>query len=191
MILCVDVGNSNIVADLFNKDGVLQKHLRTAYTKGLCAEEYAVFLKAKLEQAGTDIGVIRHCVLCCSNPVTRPAIFKALTEITGKEPILFKNDKTCRLNILTEDPNEVGVDIIASCMAAKDLYPMPCIIVDMGTATTVTGMDKDGNVLGVSILPGMFTALNSLLEKTGLPWQENLKAEPKAIGTNTQKSMES
>ncbi|MBQ7284125.1 MAG: type III pantothenate kinase, partial [Oscillospiraceae bacterium] len=130
-------------------------------------------------------------LLCCVAQDTAVPLAQAMEAVFGMSPVMFKNDETCRINILTEDPNEVGTDIIAACMAAKEKYPMPCVVIDMGTATTVTAMDKDANVLGVSILTGVFISMWALKESTGLPFEENIKAQPKAIGTNTQKSIDS
>ncbi|MBQ9846021.1 MAG: type III pantothenate kinase [Oscillospiraceae bacterium] len=190
MVICFDAGNSDLVAGLFSGDKLV-KTCRIDYEKEQTKEQYYALLKESMAAENIDISHISGCLLCCVALDTAEALKAAMEQLFGCVPVIFKNDETCRLDILTEDPYEVGADIIASCMAAKDMLPMPCVVIDMGTASTVTAMDRDANVLGVSIITGVFTSMWALRERTGLPFEENIKAQPKAIGTNTQKSIDS
>lgn len=190
MIICIDVGNTDIVAGVFHQDN-LTDVLRIPYEKGQSSQIYLSLLKSNMEANGIDTDKVEGCVLCCVAQNTSASLATAIECLFGSAPVIFKNDKTCGLNIKTEDPNEVGTDIIAGCMAAKEKYPMPCIIIDMGTATTLTAMDKNADVLGVSILPGVFISMWALREKTGLPFDDDITVLPSAIGTNTQKSVDS
>lgn len=190
MVICIDVGNTDMVAGLFCND-YLKEVIRFSYTKGDTAENYYALLQQNLAANNVDISLISGSLLCCVALNTAENLAKAMEQLFGKAPVIFKNDAICGLAIKTEDPNEVGTDIIAGCMAAKEKYPLPCVVIDMGTATTLTAMDKDANVLGVSILPGVFSTMWALREKTGLPFEDNINATPKAIGTNTQKSIDS
>lgn len=190
MVICFDAGNSDLVAGLFNEDKLV-KVCRIDYEKEQTKEQYFQLLKDSMSAENIDTDKIDGCLLCCVAQDTAYPLCCAMEMVFACRPVIFKNDESCRLNILTEDPYEVGADIIASCMAAKDMLPMPCVVIDMGTASTVTAMDKDANVLGVSILTGVFTSMWALRERTGLPFEENIKAQPKAIGTNTQKSIDS
>ena len=190
MVICFDAGNTDLVAGIFCNDK-LTKTLRIPYKKERPAQEYLSSIKKHLMAGGVDISAVKGCLLCCVAQGTAQQLSDAMENLFGTKPVIFKNDHICRLNILTENPYEVGTDIIAGCMAAKEHYSMPCVVVDMGTATTLTAMDKDANVLGVSILTGVFTSMWALKESTGLPFEEDIKATPKAIGTNTQKSIDS
>ena len=190
MVICFDAGNTDLVAGIFCDDRIVNT-LRIPYKKEQSADEYQQIIKTHLQNSGIDITAVKGCLLCCVAQGTAVQLACAMEMLFGTSPVIFKNDETCRLNILTENPYEVGTDIIAGCMAAKAQFPMPCVVIDMGTATTLTAMDKDANVLGVSILTGVFTSMWALKERTGLPFEENIEAEPKAIGTNTQKSIDS
>jgi len=190
MVICFDAGNSDLVAGIFSEDNLI-KTCRIDYEKEQTKEHYYQLLKGSMATENINPDDVNGCLLCCVAQDTAGALSGAMEQLFGTKPVIFRNDETCRLNILTEDPYEVGADIIASCMAAKDMLPMPCVVIDMGTASTVTAMDKDANVLGVSILTGVFTSMWALREKTGLPFDENIMAQPKAIGTNTQKSIDS
>lgn len=190
MVICIDAGNTDLVAGLFCDEKIVNT-LRIPYKKELSKAEYVSILENAVQQYSIHTEKIEGCVLCCVALNTANELAGAMEAVFGHKPFIFKNDETCRLNILTENPYEVGTDIIAGCMAAKSQFPMPCVVIDMGTATTLTAMDKDANVLGVSILTGVFTSMWALKEKTGLPFEEDIKAQPKAIGTNTQKSIDS
>jgi len=190
MVICIDVGNSDIVAGLFCNDK-LEEVLRFGYKKGDSTENYFSLLKYNFEKNSVDINSTTGCLLCCVAQNTAQNLACAMEQLFSTAPVIFKNDKTCGLAIKTEDPNEVGTDIIAGCMAAREKYPMPCVVIDMGTATTLTAMDKDANVLGVSILPGVFISMWALRERTGLPFDDDITVVPPAIGTNTQKSVDS
>ena len=190
MVICFDAGNSDLVAGIFCEDKLV-KTCRIDYEKEQTKQQYYDLLKNSMTAENIDTDDVDGCLLCCVAQDTADALSSAMELLFGCKTVIFRNDENCRLNILTEDPYEVGADIIASCMAAKDMLPMPCVVIDMGTASTVTAMDKDANVLGVSILTGVFTSMWALRERTGLPFEENIKAQPKAIGTNTQKSIDS
>ena len=190
MVICFDAGNSDLVAGIFCEDK-LTKVCRIDYEKEQTKEQYFELLKNSMAAENINTDTVGGCLLCCVALDTAQALSDAMEQLFGCKPVIFRNDENCRLKILTEDPYEVGADIIASCMAAKDMLPMPCVVIDMGTASTVTAMDKDANVLGVSIITGVFTSMWALRERTGLPFEENIKAQPKAIGTNTQKSIDS
>ena len=190
MVICFDAGNTDLVAGIFCEDKLV-KTCRIAYKKEQSAQQYYDILKASMTAEEIDTAAVEGCLLCCVAQDTAAPLSQAMENLFGCCPVMFSNDETCRLKILTENPYEVGTDIIASCMAAKDMLPMPCVVIDMGTASTITAMDKDANVLGVSILTGVFSSMWALKERTGLPFEENIKAQPKAIGTNTQKSIDS
>lgn len=190
MVICFDAGNTDLVAGIFCDDKITDI-LRIPYKKEQSADEYYNIIKSHLLNSSIDISAVEGCLLCCVAQGTALQLSSAMEKLFDTKPVMFKNDETCQLNILTEDPYEVGTDIIASCMAAKSQFSMPCVVIDMGTATTLTAMDKNANVLGVSILTGVFTSMWALRERTGLPFEENIEAEPKAIGTNTQKSIDS
>lgn len=189
MVICIDVGNTDMVAGLFCS-GQLTDTVRFAYSKGAAVQQYFDLLNTSLGQK-VDFAQVEGCLLCCVAQNTAQNLAQAMEKLFGCKPVIFKNDHNCRLAIKTEDPQEVGTDIIASCMAAKEKYPMPCVVVDMGTATTLTAMDKNGDVLGVSILPGVFISMWALRERTGLPFDDDITVCPAPIGTNTQKSVDS
>lgn len=90
-----------------------------------------------------------------------------------------------------DTPSELGADLLAGAIAAKALYPLPAIVIDMGTATKITAVDEQGTVQGVSIMPGVFISLDALVNGTSLLKGIATNAPVRAIGKNTVESMQS
>jgi type III pantothenate kinase len=89
------------------------------------------------------------------------------------------------INIRIDNPSSLGADLLVGAVAAVDAVGYPCIVWDLGTATTVSVVDKDGAFRGGAIMPGINTALNSLTNNTSLLPQISVDAPDKVIGSNT------
>ncbi|MEG2192400.1 MAG: type III pantothenate kinase [Oscillospiraceae bacterium] len=177
MILCIDVGNTDIVLGVFQGEE-LQRTARFKYIKGLSAWEYLPFLKDKFNLNFIDYQKVEGCVLCCVAQSTLEGLRLALETVLGVTPFVFSNDEKCGMGVKIGDPKEVGTDIVASCLAVKNSKNLPAIVIDMGTATTLTALDEDGDILGVSILTGVLkTAPGCLLTRAYLHPQK-LSAPP-------------
>lgn len=190
MVICFDVGNTDIVVGVFDGEK-LACTSRFRYVKGLSEREYLPFLQEKMRKNNIDCTHITGCILCCVALNTAVGLSLAMEAAFGVTPLLFKNDKVCKLNARVGNIYEVGTDIVSACIAAKEQYPLPAIVIDMGTATTVTALDSVGDLCGVSIIPGVFTSLWALRDRTGLPIDETLKAPTHSIGTTTEQSIAS
>ena len=95
------------------------------------------------------------------------------------------------LNIIMDHPGSVGSDLVVDAVAAMKEYPLPLVIVDMGTATTVCVVNSKGNYIGGMILPGVRTSLDALVSNAAQLSQISLEAPKKIIGTNTIDCMKS
>lgn len=190
MVLCFDIGNTDIDVGVFEND-THTFSFSIPYEKAHSCWDYIPVIKSSLKNNKIDINNVEACVLCSVVHNTTQGVFMALENIFGYEPLLFKNDNISDMKVKIGNPQEVGVDIIASCFAVKHSCNLPAIVIDMGTATTITAMDKEGALLGVSILPGVITELKALRDRTGLPIDESLTPPPTVIGTNTADSIAS
>ncbi|MEG2929617.1 MAG: type III pantothenate kinase, partial [Oscillospiraceae bacterium] len=190
MIICFDVGNTDIVFGVFEGETPVTAH-RFTYTKGLTGAEYLPFLQDKMELFHIDFSRISGCVLCCVAQNTACELTCAMAQLFSVTPLLFKNDSLCGLQVRCGNLQEVGTDIVAGCMGAKARYSLPAIVIDMGTATTVTALDIGECICGVSIIPGVFISMHALGEKTGLSVENALKTPKTAIGINTDQSIAS
>jgi type III pantothenate kinase len=190
MVLCFDIGNTDIDVGVFEFDK-LSKIFRINYEKGRQSWEYVQPIKEAFEKNKVDAKKVEDCVICSVVHSTTHGVYIALNEIFGFNPILFSNDEVANVKVRIGNPQEVGSDIVAVCLEVREKYKLPAIVIDMGTATTITAMDKNGALLGVSIITGVVTSLTALRDKTGLPIDTNLKAPKKAIGTDTAQSIAS
>ena len=109
----------------------------------------------------------------------------------GVEPLKLTQELPTGVGVNIDTPSELGADLLAGAIAAKALYPLPAIVIDMGTATKITAVDEQGTVQGVSIMPGVFISLDALVNGTSLLKGIATNAPVRAIGKNTVESMQS
>ena len=115
----------------------------------------------------------------------------AIVKLTGKQPLIVGPGIKTGLNILIDNPAMAGGDLIVAAVAALSEYKPPLLIVDMGTATTITAIDKNGSFLGGSIFPGVKISAEALSGKTAQLPAISLEMPKRAIGRNTIDCMQS
>ncbi|MDL2323858.1 type III pantothenate kinase [Ruminococcaceae bacterium OttesenSCG-928-A16] len=192
MVLTIDVGNSNIVLGGYQNDKICFL-ARIATNRHLEADQYALELRGILELYGVEQKSIKGIAISSVVPVVTPLLVQALAHFTNAKPLVLCLANAGNLRIDIEQPEELGMDLLASALATYHSYPLPAAIIDMGTATKITALDADGVLRGVSIAPGLFVSLEALVGGASLLKGIALNAPntPAAIGRNTAKSMQS
>lgn len=190
MILALDVGNTNIVVGCLEEDNVFFE-IRLSTDKNKTEAEYAVILKNLFDIYDVDINNINGAIISSVVPPITNVLKNAVFTVTGCEAIEVNIKMNHGLVINTKNPAELGNDLIVASVAALKLYKPPLIIFDMGTATTISVIDKNGVFLGVSILPGVKTAMNALFENASQLPAIKIEAPKSVIGTNTIECMQS
>ena len=190
MVLAVDIGNSNIVLGGY-ENGSLAFSTRFATDRKLEADQFAVEIRGLLHLYEVDKSLVTDVVISSVVPGITSLIAGALRHIVPVNMLFLKNDTASGVKIDIDNPAELGADILASAISAKNRYEMPCVIIDMGTATTMTAMDKNGTIQGVAIMPGVYIAQDALKMHTSQLHGISLEAPAKAIGRNTADSMKS
>ncbi|MBR3836627.1 MAG: type III pantothenate kinase [Clostridia bacterium] len=191
MILAIDAGNTHIILGCPEQDGSVSHVVRIATDRSETAFGFAARIKQTLELVGVNVSQVEGTILSCVvPPVTRP-LCDAVRLLTGKEPMLVGAGIRTGLHIAIDDPGTVASDLVAAAVAAKEEYPLPCVIVDMGTATTLTVVDEKGRYIGGAILPGVGIGLNALADETSLLPRIELAPPKKAISSSTVESMRS
>ena len=190
MVIAVDIGNSNVVVGCFEGNRILFVD-RLATNRNSTALEYAVLIKTVLELNGClghpfDGGIISSVVPAVTNMVKA-----ALEKLTGKTPLVVGPGLKTGLMIRLDNPASLGSDRVADAVAASNEYPCPLIIVDMGTATTISVVDKNKNFIGGVIMPGLRISAEALTSRTSQLPQISLDPPKKAIGRNTVDCMRS
>ena len=184
MILTVDVGNSNIVLGAVEGDQiVLEARLRTDATK--TSDEYCIDLKTLLEVYGVKPEDIEGSIIASVVPQVLNSMQTAIKKLTGKTALVVGPGLKTGLNILIDNPSQTGADLVVGSVAALREHKPPMIIVDMGTATTMMVLNKDGAFIGGCIAPGVKISLDALTDRTALLPGLQLDQPKKAIGRNT------
>ena len=185
MILAIDVGNTNIVMGFIEGDTIVDKY-RLSTNSNETAEEYAIKLHSVLDLMHLEPSALEGAVLATVVPPLARTISKAVVLVTGKAPILVGPGVKTGLNIKTDNPGELGADMVVGAVAAIAKYPAPIILFDLGTATTASVIDKNGSFIGGAILCGVKTALSALATGTAQLPQIDMELPAKRfLGTNT------
>ena len=184
MILAVDVGNSNIVIGGLSGDEItFEARLRTDATK--TSDEYCIDLKMILEVYHVDPSQLEGAIISSVVPQVLNSMKTAVTKLTGHTALVVGPGLKTGLNIKIENPAQTGADLVVGSVAALREHKAPIIVIDMGTATTVTVLDETGAFIGGSICPGVKISLDALTERTALLPGLQLDQPKRAIGRNT------
>lgn len=191
MVLLADMGNTNVTVAGWGDSGrVFELRLPTDHSWDGAA--YTKALREGLAEAGQADARFEGAALCSVVPPLNEAVCAALQTVCGSTPVqLNRRGNTGGVDIFTDDPDEVGNDLLAGAIAATALTPMPAIVADLGTATTFTAQDKSGNILGVSIAPGVAMGLEALAGRASQLFSVAIQGPKAAIGTNTVASLQS
>lgn len=183
MLLAIDIGNTSISCGIFDSDKLVHK-FRFPSDKYCSIAEY----KKKINE-NTKEYKISDCVIASVVDELTGIIKQAAYELYIIEALVISSSIDLGFKLNIESPETAGADRIANTAAARQMYPLPAIIIDLGTATTFDIVDKNGNFIGGIIMPGLKIQLDSLNQKTSkLPLAE-ISLPQKIIGKNTIDSM--
>ena len=184
MILAIDIGNSNIVIGGVEGDEIVfEARLRTEATK--TSDQYCVDLKILLDVNEVCKEAIEGVIVASVVPQVLNSMQTAVKKLTGKTCLVVGPGLKTGLNILIENPSQTGADLVVGSVAALREHKPPMIVVDMGTATTMVALDKNGALIGGCICPGVKISMDALTERTALLPGLQLDQPKKAIGRNT------
>lgn len=178
------MGNTNtVIGGIDEKKTYFIERVTTDQSR--TATEYAVSFKNILEMCGIDVADIEGAILSSVVPPLNSVILTAVEKVTGIRPLLVGSGMKTGMNILMDNPKSVGSDQIVDAVAASHEHPLPLIVIDMGTATTMCVVDKHRNYIGGIILPGLKVSLDSLSSKTAQLPYISLEVPDRVIGKNT------
>lgn len=184
MIFAVDIGNSNIViGGIEGMEILFEARLRTDATK--TSDEYCIDLKMILEVYGVQPSQVEGAIISSVVPQVMNSMKTALKKLTGHTALVVGPGLKTGLNIKIENPAQTGADLVVGSVAALREHKAPIIVIDMGTATTVTVIDETGAFIGGSICPGVKISLDALTDRTALLPGLQLDQPKRAIGKNT------
>lgn len=190
MILAVDIGNTNLVIGGIQDNTIqFESRIRTETTK--TSDEYSFDIKMVLDIHGVKLDRIEGAIIASVVPQVLNSVKTAIAKLTGKTALVVGPGVKTGLNIKVENPAQTGADLVVGCVAAMREHKPPMIIVDMGTATTLMVLDKNGSFIGGSISPGVKISLDALSHGAALLPGLQIDKPRKAIGRNTVDCMRS
>lgn len=190
MLLAVSVGNSHIIFGVHDAGAWVRRfRIQTVHEK--TPDEYTVVFRELFSSAGIDAGRTQSAILSSVVPPLTGAMGETIQAISGKRPLLLAPGIDLGLKITTENPAEVGADLVANAVAAYERFHGNCIVIDFGTALTFTAVSVPGELRGVAISPGLTSAVDALARNTAQLPRVPLAAPPEAAGRNTVRSIQS
>lgn len=190
MLLCLDIGNSQIHGGVF--DGTWRLQFRkTTHPLG-SSDEFGVFFTAVLRENGLDPRAVSRVAICSVVPQALYPVRSACVKYFRSEPFVLQAGVKTGLKVKYRNPHEVGADRIAGAIGAALLRPASnVIVVDCGTATTFDVVTASGDYLGGAILPGVGISVETLAGRTAkLPTVE-ITRPAVALGRSTIESIQS
>lgn len=190
MLLAFDIGNTNITLGVYDEQ-VLLFTGRLATDSKTTSDQYAIDIKNVLELNRCDHRDIEDCIIASVVPTVGTEIKKAVSFLCDIVPLELGPGIKTGLNIKIDNPAQLGADLVAGAVGAISEYTLPCIVIDMGTATTLSVIDESGTYRGGVIAAGVRLTLKALTENTAALPSVSIKAPASVIGTNTVDSMQS
>ncbi len=189
MLLAIDIGNTNIVFALHNNSNWIH-HWREKSDAGTMAETYAFNLSNQFLENDISVNQVTKIVISSVVPGLLPVVEKMADIVFNLSPLVVGPEVYDHLAITTNNPKEIGTDLVANAVAAYHRFKGDCLVIDFGTALTFTTVDKHGIIAGVAIAPGIKTAMKSLSGNTAQLPEIPLELPDSVMGKNTIHAMQ-
>ncbi len=189
MVFVMDAGNSHIKCGLFEGD-TLKHSWRMSTNTMHTSDEYGIRMISFFNYVGCKICDVHGIIISSVIPSINYTLLHMCRLYFDKKAVCVGPGMKTGINILYDDPRELGADRIAGAVAAFTLYGGPCLVVDFGTATTFGAVSKDGDFLGGAICPGLKIASDALAEGAAKLPRIELKKPETVIAKSTVSGMQ-
>ena len=187
MNICIDVGNSTIGIGVFENNILVERMIVNTDPKSTEDEFYQLLKKPfAFIKCDKKIDAIIYSSVV---PQINIALLGALKKLTSVKPLLINQNTKIDLDIKVDNPLEIGNDLIADLVGAKEKYGYPTLIADLGTASKILLLDKTGTFTSCLIMPGLTLSANSLSSKAALLPEVSLIAPESIMAKNTLSAM--
>ena len=188
MVLAIDIGNTNIVIGCFDDGKIL--FIERVSTNHMATDlEYAATIKMALNVHGYSSSMLDGAIISSVVPSLTITIKKAIKKFANVEVMSVSPGIKTGLSIMIDNPAQLGSDLVVDAVAGINTYPVPQIIIDMGTATTVSVIDRNKNYIGTMIMTGVSTSADALTSRTAQLPKIAFETPHNLIGKNTVDSM--
>ena len=184
MNICIDVGNSTIGIGAFENNKLVERMAVNTDPRFTEDEFYQLF-KRPFAYVEKGNATIEHIIFSSVVPQVNLPILNAFKKLINIEPILIGPGTKTGLAIKVDNPLEIGNDLIADLVAAKEKYGYPTLIADLGTASKILLLDKSGTFVSCLIMPGLTLSAESLSNKAALLPEVSLIAPKSILAKNT------
>ncbi len=190
MLLCLDIGNSQIHGGVFEGEALRCQFRKTTHPLG-SSDEFGVFFTAVLRENGVDPRMVRRAAVCSVVPPALYPVRSACVKYFRCEPFVLQAGVKTGLKVRYRNPHEVGADRIAGAVAAVQRHPgKNVIVVDCGTATTFDVVTVEADYLGGTILPGIGISVGALAGRTAKLPAVEIARPASALGRSTVESIQ-
>lgn len=190
MILTIDIGNTATTMGLFSPQGKLQFRGAIKTDKNKTRDQIAIDLLDMFQLYRADMETVTGAVVSSVVPPMTAAMADAVRQLSGVTPMIVGPGVKTGMNILAEVHNQLGADIVASSVAALQKYPQPIIVIDMGTATTLSYLGES-TYKGCAIIPGVRIAVEALSGRAAELPHISIEEPPSIFGRSTIDAMRS
>lgn len=184
MILAIDIGNTNIVIGCCDGNRIIfRERLSTNHTATVL--EYVVKIKTAFEMNSIQKEDITGSIISSVVPAVTNTVKTAVEKYLSITPLIIGPGIKTGLSIMIDNPSQLGSDLVVDAVAGISEYPTPLIIIDMGTATTVSVIDEKKQYIGGMIIPGLAVSHDALISRTSQLSKIAFEKPKKVIGSNT------
>lgn len=184
MLLAIDIGNTDITIGLSDQNQWTH-HWRIPSVPERPELFYGLKISDNFLEADLKAEYVEHVIISSVVPVLTDTIATVVMNLFGREAVVLGPDIYARLPLKVLNPCEIGSDLVANAMAAYTRFKSNCIVADFGTALTFTIVSGTGEILGVTIAPGLRTALRALSQNTAKLFDVPLEMPASVLGKGT------
>ena len=188
MVLAVDIGNTNTVVGCFDREKILFIE-RISTNQRTTELEYAVSLKMALDIHGYKADMLTGAIISSVVPTVTGTMKRAIEKFASIPVTVVSPGIKTGLSIKVDNPAQLGSDLVVESVAGINNYPCPMIIIDMGTATTLSVIDSKKNYLGGMIMTGLAISADALTSHTSQLPKIAFEPPTRVIGKNTVECM--
>jgi type III pantothenate kinase len=191
MLLCIDIGNTNIVLGIFQDDKMLN-HWRIRTERDMTGDEVGILINNLFMPTQSEVKSISNIIISCVVPPLLSDFKDFCLLYLNREPMVVGPGIETGMPIKYDNPKEVGADRIVNAVAAYQKYKTGLIVVDFGTATTFDYISPEGAYEGGAIAPGIIVSSEALFQKASKLPRVEIFAKPKtAVAKDTISSINS
>jgi type III pantothenate kinase len=189
MLLVIDVGNSNIVLGVYDRERLVRSW-RLSTDKSRTSDEYAVLLHSLFAQAGLSFSTVSDAIISSVVPPLTGVMEAISHDFFNLTPYVVGPGIKTGMPIQYDNPREVGADRIVNAVAGYEKHKCPLVIVDFGTATTFDYVNAIGEYCGGAIAPGLAISLEALFQRASKLPRVDIVKPPHVVAKNTVNSMQ-